>query len=153
MLRSRLDTSILHGVHVVGCGRCHTPTRKCSKLSLLVASYRYLMGTYGLMCCLTHIKYLMVTRFQGTGAGLIHSSRNAGSCFGGTSTLRLVPYRTPSHPSHELRVLAGGRCRQSLTVEALGWTEFALCCATLVVTVLWMRSGKRLFVRDSRTFV
>ncbi|CAL1695885.1 unnamed protein product [Somion occarium] len=96
---------------------------------------------------------LLTSILWGTGAGLIHSSRSGGSCLGGTSTLRLVPYRTPSHPSHELRALAGSRCRQTLTVEALGWTEFGLCCATLVVTVLWMKSGKKLYIRDSRTLV
>ncbi len=47
------------------------------------------------------------------------------------------------------------RCRQTLTVEALGWTEFSLCCVTLAATILWMRSGlgKKKFIRDSRTFV
>lgn len=46
-------------------------------------------------------------------------------------------------------------CRQTLTVEALGWTEFSLCCVTLGATLLWMRTGlgKRRSVRDSRTFV
>ncbi|CAL1695884.1 unnamed protein product [Somion occarium] len=75
---------------------------------------------------------LLTSILWGTGAGLIHSSRSGGSCLGGTSTLR---------------------CRQTLTVEALGWTEFGLCCATLVVTVLWMKSGKKLYIRDSRTLV
>lgn len=45
-------------------------------------------------------------------------------------------------------------CRESLTVEALGWTEFSLCTVTLITTVLWMRTAaSKSTYRDSRTFV
>ncbi|KAI8995614.1 hypothetical protein BD414DRAFT_409898 [Trametes punicea] len=78
---------------------------------------------------------LLTSVFWGVGAGLMHSTRSGGDCAGRPPLSR--------------------RCRQTLTVEALGWTEFSLCCATLVATLLWMRTGlgKRRFVRDSRTFV
>ena len=93
---------------------------------------------------------------QGTGAGLMHHTRSGGYCPGRGSFARLVPPKLGfSRPMHELRSL-GGRCQQSFTVEALGWTEFALCCSTLVVTLAWMKSGKRmrlLFSRDSITLV
>jgi hypothetical protein len=39
------------------------------------------------------------------------------------------------------------RCRQSLTVEALGWTEFGLSVLTLVATCLWVHGSRRNFVR------
>jgi len=35
------------------------------------------------------------------------------------------------------------RCRQSLTVEALGWSEFCLCLLTLIATCVWLHTGKR----------
>ncbi|KAI0757005.1 hypothetical protein C8Q80DRAFT_1131569 [Daedaleopsis nitida] len=77
---------------------------------------------------------LLTSVLWGVGAGLMHNARTGGNCAG----------RAPL-----------SRCRQTLTVEALGWTEFSLCCVTLVATLLWMRTGlgKRKFVRDSRTFV
>ena len=43
-------------------------------------------------------------------------------------------------------------CRQSLTVEALGWTEFALCLVTSIATVAWLYTGRRA-LRDRRTYV
>jgi len=49
------------------------------------------------------------------------------------------------------------RCRQSLTVEALGWTEFALCILALMATCLWVCSSdgarkqkKRFGLRESQ---
>ncbi|KAH9898414.1 hypothetical protein C8Q73DRAFT_684802 [Cubamyces lactineus] len=77
---------------------------------------------------------LLTSVLWGVGAGLMHNTRSGGDCAG----------RPPL-----------SRCRQTLTVEALGWTEFSLCCATLAATLLWMRTGlgKRRSVRDSRTFV
>ncbi|RDX55877.1 hypothetical protein OH76DRAFT_1396226 [Lentinus brumalis] len=77
---------------------------------------------------------LLTSILWGVGAGFMHHARNGGNCAG--------------HPPIS-------RCRQTLTVEALGWTEFSLCCVTLAATILWMRSGlgKKKFIRDSRTFV
>lgn len=40
-------------------------------------------------------------------------------------------------------ILVPKRCRQSLTVEALGWTEFGLCVLTMAATCLWVQSNKR----------
>ncbi|KAI0669915.1 hypothetical protein C8Q78DRAFT_153769 [Trametes maxima] len=78
---------------------------------------------------------LLTAVLWGIGAGLMHNTRSGGNCAGRPPLSR--------------------RCRQSLTVEALGWTEFSLCCVTLAATLLWMRTGlgKRRFIRDSRTFV
>lgn len=33
-------------------------------------------------------------------------------------------------------------CRQSLTVEALGWTEFGLCVLTMLATCAWVQSQR-----------
>lgn len=70
----------------------------------------------------------------GAGTGLIHGNRINSSC-----------------PEHAPLT----RCRQTMTVEALGWTEFGLCCLTLVATVLWLKRGwgKRFYIKDSRTYV
>lgn len=41
------------------------------------------------------------------------------------------------------------RCRQSLTVEALGWTEFGLCTLTLLLTCLWARTNEYRIKQDA----
>ncbi|TBU65053.1 hypothetical protein BD310DRAFT_913935 [Dichomitus squalens] len=77
---------------------------------------------------------LLTSILWGLGAGFMHNARTGGNCAGHAPI---------------------SRCRQTLTVEALGWTEFSLCCVTLIATLLWMRSGlgKKKLTRDSRTFV
>lgn len=105
----------------------------------LVFSTAYMLwvvdGAVHLLTNIAHsVFWLLLTAvLWGTGAGLMHHTRSVGYC----------PGRAPL-----------SRCRQSFTVEALGWTEFGLCCLTLVCTVAWMRSGKRMFnSHDSRTLV
>jgi len=67
--------------------------------------------------------WLVVTSaLWGIAAGIMHNTRTGGSC---------------------LRKDIISRCRQSLTVEALGWTEFGLCTLTMIVTCLWMLSIRR----------
>ncbi|KAL6309996.1 hypothetical protein BKA93DRAFT_179161 [Sparassis latifolia] len=77
---------------------------------------------------------LLTSILWGAGTGLIHGNRISSNC--------------PEHAPLS-------RCRQTMTVEALGWTEFGLCCLTLSATILWLRTGlgKRNHVKDSRTFV
>ncbi|KAI0932223.1 hypothetical protein AcV5_004494 [Taiwanofungus camphoratus] len=76
---------------------------------------------------------LLTSVLWGAGTGLMHSSRTSGSC--------------PERASLS-------RCRQTVTVEALGWTEFGLCCLTLGATLLWLRTGiRKSYIRDSRTLV
>ncbi|KAF8078596.1 hypothetical protein FPV67DRAFT_64802 [Lyophyllum atratum] len=65
---------------------------------------------------------LMTSVLWGTAAGIMHNTRSGGSC-AGRATI--------------------SRCRQSLTVEALGWTEFGLCVLAMVATCLWMRRNRR----------
>ena len=56
---------------------------------------------------------------QGVGTGLMHGARigTGGDC-DGRPTL--------------------SKCRQSLTVEGLGWAEFGVCASTLLLTVFWV---------------
>ncbi|KAI0814938.1 hypothetical protein BC629DRAFT_1468116 [Irpex lacteus] len=69
----------------------------------------------------------------GAATGFMHNSRVGGNC--------------ADEPTIST-------CRESLTVEALGWTEFSLCTVTLITTVLWMRTtASKNTYRDSRTFV
>ncbi|KAI0068348.1 hypothetical protein BV25DRAFT_1818747 [Artomyces pyxidatus] len=69
------------------------------------------------------IIWLLVTSILwGTAAGVIHNARAGGNCSG-----------TPP-VSH---------CRESLTVEALGWTEFSLCVLTLLATLVWVRGSRK----------
>ncbi|EPT04309.1 hypothetical protein FOMPIDRAFT_1021973 [Fomitopsis schrenkii] len=79
---------------------------------------------------------LLTSVLWGSGAGLMYSSRVSSSC----------------HKSASIT-----RCRQLVTVEALGWAEFGVCCITLGATLLWLRQGiskrKPGYARDSRTFV
>jgi len=65
---------------------------------------------------------LITTILWGIASGLMRNTRHGSNC--------------PNAP-------AISRCRQSLTVEALGWTEFSLCLLTLLATCLWLRTGKR----------
>ncbi|KZT02738.1 uncharacterized protein LAESUDRAFT_729988 [Laetiporus sulphureus 93-53] len=78
---------------------------------------------------------LLTSVLWGTGAGLMHRSRAGVNC--------------PERASLS-------RCRQTVTVEALGWTEFGLCCLTLSATLLWLKTGlgkRGSYIRDSRTYV
>ncbi|TFK57276.1 hypothetical protein OE88DRAFT_1618859 [Heliocybe sulcata] len=77
--------------------------------------------------------WLVITSIVwGTASGVMHSTRGGHDC--------------PGAP-------ANSRCRQSLTVEALGWTEFSLCVVALAATVLWIRLSRRRYVSDSRRLV
>ncbi|KAJ6575144.1 hypothetical protein B0H19DRAFT_1127378 [Mycena capillaripes] len=69
----------------------------------------------------------------GVAAGVLHNTRTGGNC--------------PTSPTIS-------RCRQSLTVEALAWTEFGISTLTLFWTCVWVgTSSGRKRVRDSRRMV
>lgn len=65
---------------------------------------------------------LITTILWGSAAGIMHNTRTGGDC------------------PHSLPI---SRCRQSLTVEALGWSEFGLCLFTLVATCMWVQTSRR----------
>lgn len=75
---------------------------------------------------------LLTAALWGLGAGIMHTTR------------------ARSHCSGKLPI---SKCRESLTVEALGWTEFALCAITLITTIMWMATRIKANARDSRTLV
>jgi len=76
---------------------------------------------------------LLTAILWGAATGFMHNARTGGTCFG--------------QPAISL-------CRETLTVEALGWTEFSLCSVTLLATVLWISTSvSKSAYRESRTFV
>jgi len=76
---------------------------------------------------------LVTTLLWGVAARFMHVTRTGGNCAG-------VPTIT--------------RCRQALTVEALGWTELGLSLMTLLATCFWVRKNRRRsYVNDSRRLV
>lgn len=99
---------------------------------------------------------LLTSVLWGAGAGLMHSTRVSSNCPESASITRFVPDRLALRSKMGLSVPPPAlRCRQTVTVEALGWTEFGLCCITLGATLFWLRQGLRKsgYARDSRTFV
>ncbi|KAJ7900380.1 hypothetical protein B0H14DRAFT_3080708 [Mycena olivaceomarginata] len=75
------------------------------------------------------IFWLTVTAtLWGVSAGVFHYTRTGGNC--------------PTSPTIS-------RCRQSLTVEALAWAEFALSGVALFWTCVWVGFSGRRRVRDS----
>ncbi|KAJ7225486.1 hypothetical protein GGX14DRAFT_639132 [Mycena pura] len=82
------------------------------------------------------IFWLAVTAILwGVSAGIFHITRTGGDC----PTSAVI-----------------SRCRQSLTVEALAWTEFAIAVVALLLTCVWTGTGLdwgRRGVHDSRRMV
>ncbi|KAG8827305.1 hypothetical protein FRC19_004173 [Serendipita sp. 401] len=67
--------------------------------------------------------WLIITAvLWGVAAGLYHNERGGGMCNGEAVI---------------------SRCRQTQTVEALAWTEMALCIVTLFAACFWVRRSKR----------
>ncbi|KAF8898712.1 hypothetical protein BD779DRAFT_1607429 [Infundibulicybe gibba] len=102
--------------------------------TVFAAAYVLWMGDSGsplLASVASSVFWLLVTSvLWGAAAGIMHNTRSGGNC---------------------ANVPVISRCRQSLTVEALGWTEFGLTVLILILTLVWLRtSGSR---RDSRGFV
>jgi len=62
------------------------------------------------------------------------------SALWGTATILMRNTRTGGNCANAHPIT---RCRQSLTVEALGWAEFGLCLMTLLATLIWLHTGKR----------
>ncbi|KAF9270253.1 hypothetical protein L218DRAFT_23490 [Marasmius fiardii PR-910] len=110
----------------------------------LLFSSAYMMyifdgGVHFLANVASSVVWILLTGvLWGTAAGLLHGTRIGGNCAGAPAI---------------------SECRQSLTVEALGWTELGLCVLNLILTCLWIhsstsKSSKKLsFVGDSRRMV
>ncbi|GLB36176.1 hypothetical protein LshimejAT787_0304640 [Lyophyllum shimeji] len=82
-------------------------------------------ATHFLANIASSVVWLLITSvLWGTAAGIMHNTRTGSNC-AGRATI--------------------SRCRQSLTVEALGWTEFGLCVLTMVATCLWVSRDRHSF--------
>lgn len=69
------------------------------------------------------LAWLLVTSILwGSAAGLMHNTRTGGSC--------------PGSP-----IIS--RCRQSLTVEILGWSAFGLCILAIIATCSWLVASRQ----------
>lgn len=92
---------------------------------------------------------------QGVSAGVFHNTRTGGNCPTSPTISRLADFALTKQGY--FRMLNFLRCRQSLTVEALAWAEFALSGVALFWTCVWVGfSGRRRVresVRDSRRMV
>jgi len=74
--------------------------------------------------------WLIITAILwGAAAGCMATTRTGGDC-------------------NEERPLS--RCRQSLTVEALGWTSFGLCLLTLFAACSWVHQSRQEYGKEPR---
>ncbi|KAF9481406.1 hypothetical protein BDN70DRAFT_803441 [Pholiota conissans] len=87
-------------------------------------------GRYFLANVASSVIWLLITSaLWGSAAGTMHITRTGGDC---------------------ARRATISRCRQSLTVEALGWTEFGLCVLALFGTCMyvWAERWRRRLSED-----
>ncbi|KAI0322722.1 hypothetical protein OF83DRAFT_1048837 [Amylostereum chailletii] len=98
--------------------------------TVLSSAYLYwiLEGAVHLLASIaSSVIWLFITAILwGTAAGIFHNARR-GDCAG-------IP------------VVSRSRCRETLTADALGWTEFGLCLLTLSATLLWMHGHRKSYV-------
>ncbi|KAG1750018.1 uncharacterized protein EDB91DRAFT_1046484 [Suillus paluster] len=95
------------------------------------------------------IVWLAITSaLWGAAAGTMHNTRTGGDCNWIPNSSGFV-----DGVSCDQLELSVSRCRETLTVEALGWVLFGLCVLTLLATCLWVRTSKRGYVSDSRRLV
>ncbi|KAJ7254083.1 hypothetical protein B0H12DRAFT_1202404 [Mycena haematopus] len=81
----------------------------------------------------------------GVSAGIFHNAKT-GNCANSPTISRLAPSKHAGMFLHLNEFLG---CRQSLTVEALAWVEFALSAFALFWTCVWVESSGRRHARDS----
>ncbi|KAF7299040.1 hypothetical protein MIND_00852300 [Mycena indigotica] len=73
------------------------------------------IGSSGIWLAITAILW-------GVFAGLFHNERGDSNCDGAPAI---------------------SACRQTLAIEAMGWTEMGLCILTLIAACFWVRSSRR----------
>ncbi|KAG0708888.1 hypothetical protein DFH29DRAFT_1035980 [Suillus ampliporus] len=97
------------------------------------------------------IVWLAITSaLWGAAAGTMHNTRTGGNCNWIPNSSGFVDGVLSCDQPQELSV---SRCRETLTVEAVGWVLFGLCILTLLATCLWVRTSKRGYVSDSHRLV
>ncbi|KAN0100646.1 hypothetical protein V8E55_000630 [Tylopilus felleus] len=92
----------------------------------------------------------ITTVLWGVSAGMMHNTRTGGNC-NWISDSAFVNASSPCYQPEELSSVSS--CRETLTVEAVGWVEFGLCALTLLATCMWLRTSKRSYVSESRRLV
>lgn len=88
---------------------------------------------------------------QGVAAGMMHGTRAGGDCNWISASSGFVNTSSPCPQPQDLSSVSS--CRETLTVEAVGWVEFGLCALTLLATCMWLRTSKRSYVSESRRLV
>ncbi|KAL4069594.1 hypothetical protein V8B97DRAFT_592623 [Scleroderma yunnanense] len=84
---------------------------------------------------------LVTTILWGAAAGMMHGARAGGDCNSISATSGFVIGDSPCYLPQDLSSVS--RCKEALTVEAIGWVEFGLCILTLFATCMWLRTSKR----------
>jgi len=84
---------------------------------------------------------IITTVLWGVAAGMMHGARQGGNCNWISGSSGFVTASSPCSQPQDLSSIAS--CRESLTVEAVGWVEFGLCALTLLATCMWLRASKR----------
>uniref|UniRef100_D8PPV2 MARVEL domain-containing protein n=2 Tax=Schizophyllum commune (strain H4-8 / FGSC 9210) TaxID=578458 RepID=D8PPV2_SCHCM len=64
---------------------------------------------------------IMTTTLWGAAAGLWHNTRTGGDCTGQPAI---------------------SECRETLTIEGLGWAQFSLSALTMLSTIAWMQESR-----------
>ncbi|KAJ8596904.1 hypothetical protein M405DRAFT_871065 [Rhizopogon salebrosus TDB-379] len=82
----------------------------------------------------------LTSALWGAAAGIMHGTRSGGDCNWTPSSSGFVDGVLSCDQPQDLSV---ARCRETLTVEAVGWVLFGLCVLTLLATCLWVRTSKR----------
>jgi len=107
------------------------------------------------------VSWLIInTSLWAVAAAFMHHTRTGGNCAGVPTISRFVSDRTPVSSSSTLSPSPSHSCRQSLTVEALCWTELGLSGITLLATCIWVGTNRQFgasrrssYVSDSRRLV
>ncbi|KAI6005344.1 hypothetical protein F5J12DRAFT_721843 [Pisolithus orientalis] len=89
---------------------------------------------------------LVTTILWGAAAGVMHGARSGGNCNWISAVSGFVEGNSPCYLPQDLSSVS--RCRETLSVEAIGWIEFALCVLTLLATCMWVRTSKRSYVSE-----
>jgi len=116
-------------------------------LASVASSVIWLLVTTALWVCTNKRKWVsaILILTQGVASGMMYVTRIGGNCPRSHPISRFVANcRFVYNLFGKLSLTC--RCRQSLTVEALGWGEFGLCILALITTCVWVRGTKRSYV-------
>lgn len=141
-----MDYTIRSSIHAVDRRRRCAFSRQHSKFHHLACHHFSSLGRRSRSCILPKFNL----GGQGAAAGMMHNTRTGGDCNWIPNSSGFVGEVLSCDQPQDLSV---SRCRETLTVEAVGWVLFGLCALTLLATCLWVRTSKRSYVSDSRRLV